>query len=157
EGGEPTGCADQAGRQEPESGGTQHGGGVGRMPGGGCPHSLTMMGTHAPAVYHALPATYQGHAAAGLAIPSAVPYGSVVPGPDFFQGVTVVDFTRVLAGPYCTRLLADLGARVIKVERPRGDDTRLAPLQLDPARSDQSTYFVRINAGKCSVALDLGH
>jgi CoA:oxalate CoA-transferase len=80
-----------------------------------------------------------------------------VPGPDFLQGVTVVDFTRVLAGPYCTRLLADLGARVIKVERPRGDDTRLAPLQLDPARSDQSTYFVRINAGKCSVALDLGH
>ena len=84
-----------------------------------------------------------------------VPYGSAVPGPDFLQGVTVLDFTRVLAGPYCTRLLADLGARVIKVEHPRGDDTRVAPFQIDPRRSDQSTYFVRLNAGKRSVALDL--
>jgi crotonobetainyl-CoA:carnitine CoA-transferase CaiB-like acyl-CoA transferase len=80
-----------------------------------------------------------------------------VPGPDFLQGITVLDFTRVLAGPYCTRLLADLGARVIKVERPRGDDMRAAPLQLDPERGDQSTYFVRVNAGKRSVAIDLGH
>jgi len=80
-----------------------------------------------------------------------------VPGQDLLQGVTVLDFTRVLAGPYCTRLLADLGARVIKVERPRGDDTRAAPLQLDPHRTDQSTYFVRVNAGKRSVGLDLGH
>ena len=80
-----------------------------------------------------------------------------MPGPDFLGGVTVLDFTRVLAGPYCTRLLADLGARVIKIERPRGDDTRAAPLQLDPERTDQSTYFVRVNAGKRSVALDLGH
>jgi CoA:oxalate CoA-transferase len=80
-----------------------------------------------------------------------------VSGPEFLQGVTVLDFTRVLAGPYCTRLLADLGARVIKVERPRGDDMRTAPLQLDPERSDQSSYFVRVNAGKRSVALDLGH
>ncbi len=69
----------------------------------------------------------------------------------------MLDFTRVLAGPYCTRLLADLGARVIKIERPRGDDMRVAPLQLDPERSDQSTYFVRVNAGKRSLALDLGH
>jgi crotonobetainyl-CoA:carnitine CoA-transferase CaiB-like acyl-CoA transferase len=80
-----------------------------------------------------------------------------VAGQDLLQGVTVLDFTRVLAGPYCTRLLADLGARVIKVERPRGDDTRAAPLQLDPHRIDQSTYFVRVNAGKRSVALDLAH
>ena len=79
-----------------------------------------------------------------------------MPGPDFLQGVTVLDFTRVLAGPYCTRLLADLGARVIKVERPRGDDMRAAPLQLDPERGDQSSYFVRVNAGKRSIALDLG-
>ena len=78
-----------------------------------------------------------------------------MPGPDFLQGVTVLDFTRVLAGPYCTRLLADLGARVIKVERPRGDDMRAAPLQLDPERGDQSTYFVRVNAGKRSMGLDL--
>ncbi len=80
-----------------------------------------------------------------------------MPGPDFLQDVTVVDFTRVLAGPYCTRLLADLGARVIKVERPRGDDMRAAPLQLDAERADQSSYFVRVNAGKRSVSLDFGH
>jgi CoA:oxalate CoA-transferase len=88
-------------------------------------------------------------------VAAPVPYRSLVPGADLLQGVTVLDFSRVLAGPYCTRLLADLGARVIKVERPRGDDTRTAPLQLDPQRSDQSTYFVRLNAGKRSVALDL--
>jgi CoA:oxalate CoA-transferase len=86
-----------------------------------------------------------------------VPYRSAVPAADFLQDVTVIDFTRVLAGPYCTRLLADLGARVIKVEHPRGDDTRVAPKQLDPDRADQSTYFVRLNAGKRSVAIDLGH
>jgi CoA:oxalate CoA-transferase len=72
-------------------------------------------------------------------------------------GVTVLDFTRVLAGPYCTRLMADLGARVIKVERPgEGDEMRRGYLQLDPARDDQSTYFIRINAGKLGVAIDLG-
>src|SRR5262249_21728254 len=78
--------------------------------------------------------------------------------PDVLAGVTVLDFTRVLPGPYCTRLLADLGARVIKIERPGvGDDTRVAPRQLEAGRLDQSTYFVRINAGKRSVAIDLGH
>jgi crotonobetainyl-CoA:carnitine CoA-transferase CaiB-like acyl-CoA transferase len=70
--------------------------------------------------------------------------------------ITVLDFTRVLAGPYCTRLLADLGARVIKIERPpEGDETRRGVLQLEPGRDDQSTYFVRCNAGKLSVAVDL--
>ena len=72
------------------------------------------------------------------------------------DGLTVLDFTRVLAGPYCTRLLADLGARVIKVERPgEGDETRRGYLQLEDARNDQATYFVRVNAGKLSVGLDL--
>jgi CoA:oxalate CoA-transferase len=74
------------------------------------------------------------------------------------DGLTVLDFTRVLAGPYCTRLLADLGARVIKIERPgEGDEMRRGFLQLDPERGDQSTYFIRINAGKQSVAVDLAH
>ena len=72
------------------------------------------------------------------------------------RGLTILDLTRVLAGPYCTRLLADLGARVIKVERPgEGDEMRRSPIQLEPGREDQSTYFTRVNAGKESVALDL--
>jgi CoA:oxalate CoA-transferase len=71
-------------------------------------------------------------------------------------GIRVVDFTRVLAGPYCTRLLADLGAEVIKVERPgEGDEIRHIVLQLDPERTDQSSYFVRLNAGKRGIAVDL--
>ena len=78
--------------------------------------------------------------------------------PPLLDGLTVLDFTRVLAGPYCTRLLADLGARVIKIERPgEGDEMRRGFLQLDPERTDQSTYFIRINAGKQSVAVDLAH
>ena len=73
-------------------------------------------------------------------------------------GVTVVDFTRVLSGPYGTRMLSDLGARVIKIERPgEGDEIRYTVLQLDPGRTDQSTYFARLNAGKESLAMDLTH
>jgi len=73
-------------------------------------------------------------------------------------GLTVIDFTRVLAGPYCTRLLADLGARVIKIERPgEGDEVRRSVVQLEPGRTDQSSYFVRLNVGKKSIALDLAH
>ncbi len=71
--------------------------------------------------------------------------------------LVVLDFTRVLAGPYCTRLLADLGARVVKVERAGGgDDMRKGHLQLEPGRDDQSSYFTRINVGKESLGLDLG-
>jgi crotonobetainyl-CoA:carnitine CoA-transferase CaiB-like acyl-CoA transferase len=72
------------------------------------------------------------------------------------HGLVVVDLTRVLAGPYCTRLLGDLGARVIKIERPiEGDEMRRNPHQIEPGREDQSTYFARVNAGKESVAVDL--
>ena len=121
------------------------------MPGGRQGATVSLL---APAV--AWPHT-PSYTTPALAASAAVSYRSAVPGPDFLQGVTVLDFTRVLAGPYCTRLLADLGARVLKIERPRGDDMRVAPLQLDPERGDQSTYFVRVNAGKRSVGLDLGH
>ena len=72
------------------------------------------------------------------------------------DGIVVVDLTRVLAGPYCTRLLADMGARVIKIERPgTGDDTRFVTHQMEPGRKDQSSYFSRTNAGKESVGIDM--
>ena len=74
------------------------------------------------------------------------------------DGITVLDFTRVLAGPYCTRLMADLGARVVKIERPgEGDETRRGYFQVEDGRTDQATYFIRVNAGKRSVAIDLSH
>jgi len=77
-------------------------------------------------------------------------------GERLLEGYTVIDFTRVLAGPYCTRLLADLGARVIKIERPgEGDEIRYTALQLDPGRSDQSSYYARLNTGKEGIAIDL--
>jgi crotonobetainyl-CoA:carnitine CoA-transferase CaiB-like acyl-CoA transferase len=64
----------------------------------------------------------------------------------------VADFSRVLAGPYCTMLLADLGAEVIKVEGPAGDDTRH---WVPPRRGDTATYYLAINRNKRSIALDL--
>ena len=77
-------------------------------------------------------------------------------GEPLLQGITVVDFTRVLAGPYCTRMLGDLGARVIKIERPgEGDEIRHIVHQIDPNHTDQSSYFVRLNASKQGIAIDL--
>src|SRR4029450_511899 len=67
-------------------------------------------------------------------------------------GVLVADFSRILAGPYATMLLADLGAEVIKVEGPRGDDTRT---WMPPVREGVSTYYLGVNRGKRSIALDL--
>ena len=71
------------------------------------------------------------------------------------DGVTILDFTRVLSGPYCTMLLADMGARVIKIEQPgRGDDTRAwGP----PFVNGESAYFLSINRNKESLTLDLKH
>ncbi|HWP99621.1 MAG TPA: CoA transferase [Vicinamibacterales bacterium] len=75
------------------------------------------------------------------------------PGP--LVGVTVVDVSRVLTGPFCTLLLADMGARVIKVEQPgRGDETRAwGP----PFVGGESAYFLSVNRNKESLALDLKH
>ncbi|OFW08234.1 MAG: formyl-CoA transferase [Acidobacteria bacterium RIFCSPLOWO2_02_FULL_67_36] len=69
------------------------------------------------------------------------------------SGLTVIDFTRVLSGPYCTMQLADMGARVIKIEHPgHGDDTRAwGP----PFTGGESAYFLSINRNKESLALDL--
>src|SRR5439155_9897370 len=68
------------------------------------------------------------------------------------NGITVLDLTRVLSGPYCTMLLADMGARVLKIEQPgKGDDTRAwGP----PFVDGESAYFLSINRNKESVALD---
>jgi crotonobetainyl-CoA:carnitine CoA-transferase CaiB-like acyl-CoA transferase len=67
-------------------------------------------------------------------------------------GVLVADFSRILAGPYATMLLADLGADVVKVESPQGDDTRS---WTPPVRGETSTYYLAVNRGKRSIALDL--
>ena len=71
------------------------------------------------------------------------------------SGLTVLDLTRVLSGPYCTMMLADMGARVIKVEQPgRGDDTRgWGP----PFQNGESAYFMSINRNKESLTLNLKH
>jgi CoA:oxalate CoA-transferase len=67
-------------------------------------------------------------------------------------GITVIDLSRILAGPYCTLLMAELGARVIKVEPPgKGDDAR----EYGPFIKGKSTYFSSVNRGKESIALDL--
>jgi crotonobetainyl-CoA:carnitine CoA-transferase CaiB-like acyl-CoA transferase len=81
---------------------------------------------------------------------SRPPLGAVDAGP--LAGIVVADFSRILAGPYCTMLLADLGADVIKVEGPAGDDTRQ---WVPPRRGDVGTYYLAVNRNKRSIALDL--
>ena len=66
-------------------------------------------------------------------------------------GIVVADFSRVLAGPYATMMLADLGATVIKVESPGGDDTRAWK---PPVRDDEATYYLSANRNKFDVVLD---
>ncbi len=75
--------------------------------------------------------------------------GGLAPGP--LDGIRVLDFSMFLAGPYCTRLMADMGAEIIKVEPPGGDILRHAP----PFRDGQSAYFGQINCGKKSLELDM--
>ncbi|MDA2954575.1 MAG: CoA transferase [Actinomycetota bacterium] len=67
------------------------------------------------------------------------------------DGIIVADFSRVLAGPYCSMLLADMGATVIKVEGPQGDDTRT---WVPPTHNDVATYYMSINRNKRSIILD---
>ena len=68
------------------------------------------------------------------------------------EGISVLDLTRVLAGPFCTMLLCDMGANVVKVERPEGgDDSR----SFSPFVGDDSAYFMSINRGKKSITLNL--
>jgi CoA:oxalate CoA-transferase len=79
-------------------------------------------------------------------VPSSAPTGS---GP--LAGIRVLDLTRVLSGPHCTRMLCDLGAEVIKVEPPDGDMTRFA----NPRINSLSSYFIQQNTGKRNVSLDM--
>ncbi len=79
-----------------------------------------------------------------MGIPSPVPFNPLA-------GIRVLDFSKVLAGPLCTQYLADLGAEIIKVEPPGGDDTRKWP----PFEGSDGTVFLTVNRNKRSLALDL--
>lgn len=76
---------------------------------------------------------------------------TATPQTDALAGIRVLDFTSMIAGPYAGRLMADVGAEVIKIEPPGGEDMR----QRAPLRAGHSTYFGQLNAGKKSVALDM--
>jgi formyl-CoA transferase len=69
---------------------------------------------------------------------------------EILHDLRVLDLTTTIAGPHCTRLLADLGARVVKIESPEGDLMRTRP----PLRDGASSYFGQLNAGKKSVGAD---
>ncbi len=79
------------------------------------------------------------------AVPDGAPRGPL-------DGLLVADFSRILAGPYASMLLSDMGAQVVKVEGRGGDDTRT---WMPPVRDDISTYYLAVNRGKRSIGLDL--
>lgn len=91
---------------------------------------------------------------AATADPASGPASDQLPGPPAgpLSGILIADFSRVLAGPYATMLLADLGADVVKVESPSGDDTRH---WVPPKRGDTGTYYLSVNRNKRSIVLDL--
>lgn len=74
-------------------------------------------------------------------------------GPRVLDGVHVLDFTAVISGPYCTRMMADLGADVIKIEPPGGEFSR----HMAPFRDGVSAFYSQLNCGKKSIVLDLKH
>src|SRR6056297_2381295 len=76
---------------------------------------------------------------------------STTPATRPLSGIRVLDLSRVLSGPHCTRMLADLGAEVIKVEPPAGDLTRFAT----PRHNGISSYFAQQNTGKSNLSIDL--
>ena len=70
---------------------------------------------------------------------------------NLLSGIRVLDFTAFVAGPYCTRLMSDLGADVVKIEPPHGDLLR----QVAPVRNGHSTYFGQLNIGKRSLSINI--
>jgi len=86
---------------------------------------------------------HEGHGAIG--------HDGTVTAPRPLTDIRVLDFTRVLSGPHCGRMLTDLGAEVIKIEPPAGDLTRFAT----PRRNGLSSYFVQQNVGKRNISIDL--
>ena len=74
--------------------------------------------------------------------------------PQPLEDITVLDFSQIMAGPFCTMLLADMGADVIKIEKPSGDDIRgIGP----PFINGESAAFLQINRNKRSIVMDLKH